>query len=229
MPYASRLYARPTAVASPAPTGTHRLPHGDRRDSWFHVPPGYCVDRPCGLILLLHGAGGHAQHGLDLVLPLADEAGAILVAPASSGHSWDVIVDRMYGPDVAVIDQALEHVVNRYAVDPARVAAGGFSDGASYALALGLANGDLFRRIVAFSPGYVPALEPVGRPAVFISHGTADAVLPVAQCSRRIVPMLREAGYAVDYREFDGGHEVPPAIARAAVEWLRTEVGGNAG
>jgi len=45
-------------------------------------------------------------------------------------------------------------------------------------------------------------------------------VLPIDQCSRRIVPMLRRAGYDVRYDEFEGGHTVPPAIASAAVDWL---------
>jgi predicted esterase len=36
------------------------------------------------------------------------------------------------------------------------------------------------------------------------------------------VPELRQAGYYVRYREFDGGHAVPAAIARDAVGWLRS-------
>jgi phospholipase/carboxylesterase len=31
---------------------------------------------------------------------------------------------------------------------------------------------------------------------------------------------VRDAGYDVRYREFDGGHTVPPAIAREAFAWL---------
>jgi predicted esterase len=59
---------------------------------------------------------------------------------------------------------------------------------------------------------------------LFVSHGTADRVLPIARCSRRIVPYLRARAYAVDYIEFDGGHDVPPSVAQAAVTWfLRTE------
>ena len=56
-------------------------------------------------------------------------------------------------------------------VDPARLVIGGFSDGASYALSLGLINGQLFRKVAAFSPGFVVTGEPEGKPRVFISHG----------------------------------------------------------
>lgn len=105
-------------------------------------------------------------------------------------------------------------------MDPARLAITGFSDGASYALSLGLTNGDLFSRVLAFSPGFAAPADRQGAPRIFISHGTADAVLPIDRCSRRIVPRLEQAGYDVTYVEFDGPHTVPPEIQRAAVDWL---------
>jgi predicted esterase len=40
----------------------------------------------------------------------------------------------------------------------------GFSDGASYALSLGLANGDLFTHVLGFSPGFMRVPRHVGRP-----------------------------------------------------------------
>jgi phospholipase/carboxylesterase len=110
----------------------------------------------------------------------------------------------------------------RYAVDPRQVGVEGFSDGASYALGIGLANGDLFSRLIAFSPGFSPEGRAVGRPDVFISHGTGDDVLPIDRCSRRIVPRLRGRGYDVRYQEFEGGHEVPAAITAQAMAWFRS-------
>lgn len=47
----------------------------------------------------------------------------------------------------------LLQVLSNYAVDTTRLGVGGFSDGASYALSLGLTNGDLFTHVIAFSPG----------------------------------------------------------------------------
>jgi predicted esterase len=109
---------------------------------------------------------------------------------------------------------------SRYAIDPAHVAIGGFSDGASYALSLGLTNGDLFTHIIAFSPGFMAPAEYEGKPRIFISHGTRDQVLPIDACSRRIVPQVRGAGYDVEYHEFDGPHTVPPEMTRRAVDWF---------
>ena len=45
-------------------------------------------------------------------------------------------------------------------------------------------NGDLFPRVLAFSPGFVPPGRPSGRPEVFITHGDADPILPFAATSR---------------------------------------------
>ena len=115
----------------------------------------------------------------------------------------------------------------RVAIDPARLTIEGFSDGATYALGVGLTNGDLFQRVVAFSPGFVPAVNPQAKPRIFISHGTRDQILPIDQCSRRIVPQLERARYAVEYKEFDGPHAVPPDIARAAIAWMNAPSAGR--
>ncbi|MBM7808900.1 putative esterase [Geodermatophilus bullaregiensis] len=217
---AATLTARPGAApgAPPPPPGTRPLGLEQTRDALLHVPAAG-VTGPVPLVVVLHGAGGDAESGLALLRPLADERGLLLLAPASRESTWDAVV-RGYGPDVAGVDRALAAVSGTVPVDAARVAVAGFSDGASYALGLGLANGELFRRVVAFSPGFVPPGPRTGRPPVFVSHGTADEVLPIDRTSREVVPELRDDGYDVTYREFDGGHVVPPEAAREAVDRL---------
>jgi predicted esterase len=59
-----------------------------------------------------------------------------------------------------------------------------------------------------------------GRPRVFVSHGTRDTVLPIDRSRRIIVPTLRRNGYIVTFREFDGGHDVPPPIAAEGLNWI---------
>jgi phospholipase/carboxylesterase len=171
-------------------------------------------------VLSLHGAGGDAEAGLALLRPLAEERGLLVVAPASRGSTWDA-VRGSDGPDADLVDRALVTVFAAFPVSPDRVAVAGFSDGASYALGLGLANGNLFRDVLAFSPGFVPPGAPrSGKPRIFVSHGDADEVLPIGRTSRRIVPALRDDGYDVTYREFRGPHTVPPEIVREAVDRL---------
>ncbi|MBG0830147.1 phospholipase [Planomonospora sp. ID67723] len=193
--------------------GTHRL---DGR-ALLHVPPDP-EDGPSRLAVVLHGAGGTAEQALRWLSPHAGADGLLLLAPQSVSSTWDVIVGG-YGPDAARLDAALKEVFARTAIDADHVAVAGFSDGASYALSLGVANGDLFRTVLAFSPGFMAPMVRHGRPRFFVSHGTGDPVLPIDRCSRRLVPALRETGYSVTYQEFDGGHEIPPQTVTAAVRW----------
>lgn len=87
-------------------------------------------------------------------------------------------------------------------------------------LALGRANGDLFPRVTAWSPGFLIADERVGKPAFNTSHGTVDPVLPIGTTSREIVPALRNAGYVVEYREFLGEHLVPADVLHESMAWM---------
>jgi predicted esterase len=216
---AGALTARPGAVtqATDAPRGFRRLDQQDMaRSGVLYVPSGYDPRQPAPLVVLLHGAGGDPRRAVDAIKRHAEAQGVIILAPASQGVTWDLIAERRYGSDARMLDALLREVFARYAVDPSRTVIAGFSDGGSYALSLGLSNGDLFGRILAFSPGFVLPLRQVGRPDVFISHGTSDPVLPIAATGRRVAATLRQAGYDVRLTEFDGGHFVPPAIAADA-------------
>lgn len=223
-----RLTARPVPQTTYASRpGLHPLGLANGRDGLLYVPASYTSARPTPLVVLLHGAGGNAQHGLAPLLPLADTAGLLLLAPDSRRQTWDIILGR-YGSDIGFIDQALTHTFSRYAVDPAHIAIGGFSDGASYALSVGITNGDLFSTILAFSPGFCAPADQIGQPRIYIAHGTRDTVLPITACSRRIVPQLQSAGYDLHYQEFDGPHTVPSEIAQAASSFfLGSEARGD--
>lgn len=217
-----RLTARPVAVATvpgEASAGVHRLGIGKQRDGLVVVPEDYRPDQPAPLVMMLHGAGGDAAGGLQPFRSLAPHPNAILLAVDSRNATWDMLLGG-YGPDVAFIDDALYRVFQRCAIDPAHVAVEGFSDGASYGLSLGLTNGDLFTHVIAFSPGFMAPASQRGKPHIYISHGAADRVLPVDRCSRRIAPVLRQAGYHVQYHEFQGPHVVPEEIAREALDWF---------
>ena len=216
----ARLLSRPGQQTSEGmPPGLHPLGLEEVHDGLIFVPTGYREDRPAPLVLMLHGAGGTARGGLAPFLDIAESNGLLLLAPDSRLRTWDVIMGG-YGPDVELIDRALQQTFSRYSVDPAHLALEGFSDGASYALSLGLSNGDLFSHIIAFSPGFMAPGRHYGRPRIYISHGIKDPVLPIDRCSRRIVPQLRAANYDLLYHEFPGIHNVPVDIADQALHWF---------
>lgn len=182
------------------------------------MPSTYPARQPLTLAVTLHGAGGDAHGGLAPLKDVADELGLLLLAPKSRHRTWDVLAHG-FGPDVELIDRALAQTFDRYLLDPARVIVAGFSDGASYALSVGITNGDLFDSVLAFSPGFAAPAAKRGSPRLFISHGTRDPVLPIDSTSRKLVPRFRRTGHEVRYAEFEGGHTVPPEIARTAATW----------
>jgi phospholipase/carboxylesterase len=210
---------RPASTAVGGTPGVHPLALGGQRDGLLLVPPAAETGAPLPLVLALHGAGGTARSMADLLVAPASTRGVLVLAPDSRRATWDVITGG-YGPDLAFVDEALAAVFAAHPVDAGALAIAGFSDGASYALSLGLTNGDLFTDVLAWSPGFAVPASQQGRPRVFVSHGTDDRVLPIDRCSRRIVPRLRAEGYDVTYEEFTGGHVVPPDIVASSLDRL---------
>lgn len=189
------------------------------RDGFLFVPRANSATHRMPLLILLHGATQRARL-FERLLPQADSAGVVIVAPDSREMTWDAIRGR-FGPDVAFIDRAITLTFDHAYIDPCRVVIGGFSDGASYALSLGVRNAKRLKGVVAFSPGFVIPAPDMQKLPVFIRHGTADQILPIDQTSRRLVGALRGAGFDVDYSEFDGPHTMRRDDAWLAMQWVR--------
>lgn len=213
------LTARPQTPTNPLAPGKHDLGISPVRDGFIYVPEGLQTDVPAPVLMLLHGATGQADNW-EGAFGLADSLGVVLIAPDSRGTTWDILVFGLFGPDVEFINSALGDLFEGVTVDPTRMGVAGFSDGASYALSLGLSNGDLFTHVIAWSPGFSAPINEVGRPSVFVSHGTTDGILSINNVRNTILPDLAESGYDVRYEEFEGGHVIPPIIARQAFDWF---------
>jgi phospholipase/carboxylesterase len=215
----ARLGARPGSPTVTPPLGLSQLGLASGRDGILYVPQSYSPDTPTPLFVALHGAGGEGT-GWASYYNRSEDRGFILLAPDSRSGTWDAIRGD-FGADVDFLDRALRHTFERCRIDSTRLALAGFSDGASYALSLGVSNGDLFSHLIAYSPGLFRPADPiVGRPRVYVSHGTGDDILPVSSSRDRIVPTFNADGYDVTYEEFDGGHQVPAAISESALDWF---------
>jgi len=104
--------------------------------------------------------------------------------------------------------------------DLRRVCLAGFSDGVSYARAVGVANGDLRTHAAGWSPGFMVVTEHVGKPRIYVSHRTEDTLLPLRQSLDRIVPTLKDREYHVTRHEFEGGHVLPRNVMTEALDWF---------
>jgi phospholipase/carboxylesterase len=213
-----RLTARPrSGVKTSLKSGPLGLGDGGR-DGVIQMPS-VIPDGHIPLLIFLHGASQTGARTITRVSAAAEQLGIAVIAPDSRRNSWDAIRGE-FDDDVVFLNRMLAHVFERLDVDPARLAIGGFSDGASYGLSLGLVNGDLFPRVVACSPGFIIQAPAHGKPRLFFSHGTMDQILPIDQCSRIMVPRLQSMGYDVTFRQFEGRHELPPEIALEALRWM---------
>jgi phospholipase/carboxylesterase len=211
-----RIEATPGGRGGNCAPGEHRLDLGGGRFAYLRVNPGGTAAHP--FLLALHGAGSGARGGLYAFRGGWSARGLVLLAPAAEGTTWSAL--RGTDTDLVIVERALRRAFARCRIDPARIAVGGFSDGATYALTLGLANGRLFRSVIALSAGGILGDDFTGNPRVFVAHGTKDNVLPIAQTSDVIVRELRTAGYRVTYVRFAAGHKVLASVSRRSIAWF---------
>ena len=214
-----RIRARPRSDVKTSATGEIKLGLVAERDAILQIPQN-AGSSPLPLLIMLHGATQSAGDMFWYLGSTHEEAGVAVLAPNSRDTTWDAMHGGSFGVDVEYLNRALERVFETTAIDPARVSVGGFSDGASYALSLGLINGDFFNSIVAFSPGFVISGDIHGQPRIYISHGTRDHILPIDRCGRRIAAGLKSYGYDVTFREFEGDHEIPAGVAREGLSFV---------
>ena len=189
------------------------------------------------LLVLLHGAGRASGDMIRKFAPEADRRGIVLLAPTSRGVTWDVIAINSKPPapgsvfderfrhvftstrDSERVDQAIDALGKVVPIDRKRTALGGFSDGATFALAIGMSRYSDFSAVIAWSPG-IPIENPTparGR-RVFVSHGRQDTVLSFDDDCDEIVPLLKNEGAVVTFLPFDGGHEVPKSAEGAFLD-----------
>ncbi len=174
------------AAAPAASPGVQKL----GANAYFYRPAsGSNSARP--LIVLLHGAGMSARNFLDGARGEADRCGCLLLSVQSAGATWDTIGlvrdaakggratrDQLFGADTERVEQALSVALRAADADRRSVMLVGFSDGASFALSLGLANPATVRGVIAFAPGF--HLEPTAinpRQRLFIAHSPTDQIL----------------------------------------------------
>ncbi|MDG4789998.1 PHB depolymerase family esterase [Micromonospora sp. WMMD1102] len=165
--------ARP--AVSPAP-GDHTLHldwQGVERNYELHAPPGYRPGVAVPLVVALHGrpssaAKLRAASGLDKV---ADREGFLTAYPNGIDGAWQATGGVGAVDDVGFLRAMVEHLVKTWGVDPRRVYATGFSDGARMSYELAVNASDVFAAIAPVSgpfewgrarsdTGYKPA-EPV--------------------------------------------------------------------
>jgi predicted esterase len=183
-------------------------------------------------LLLLHGTGGDEN---DLV-PLGQALlpGAALLSPRGAvlergqPRFFRRLAEGVFDLEdlhlrTAELATFVRAAATAYHLDPKRIVAVGFSNGANIAASLMLddtrllAGAVLLRPMVPFEPEARPNLRGV---PVLISAGRADPIVPAAQVERLGV-LLGEAGAAVEVRWQPGGHGLTKGDVEASSSFLR--------
>jgi phospholipase/carboxylesterase len=182
-------------------------------------------------LLLLHGTGGNEDSLVSLGRMLAPEASLLSPRGRVTEGSMPRFFRRLAE---GVFDQAdlvrrtdelaafLRQQVEEHGLEPARVTAVGFSNGANIAASLllrqpGLLHGAvLFRAMVPFEAERPSGL---GGTRIRLGEGRFDPIVPVEN-AERLAAMFRAAGAEVtlDWRE--AGHQLDAGEVEDARAWL---------
>jgi predicted esterase len=198
------------------------------------------------LLVLLHGAGHEQTTMVEHFEAEADMRGLVLLAPDSAGETWDVVESAKEPPspdsplanrlshrfaasrDSRRVDAAIASLMKIVPIDRARTVLAGFSDGATFALAMGLSSSEHFAAVIAWSPGIaIRDVSPARGRRVFVSHGRQDPILKFDVTCGEIVPLLQSEGADVTFLPFDGGHDAPPPVKDAFLDAVFGRVVGS--
>ncbi len=201
-----------------------RNDRGTRGGFSLYVPETWAASASPPLIVALHGGSGHGRDFLWSWLREARARGALLLSPTAQDRTWSI----MGGEDVdaARLAIAVDEIATTYRVDRSRVLLTGMSDGATYALMAGLADGMPFTHLAPACGALHPMLlarggiaAARGRP-IYLVHGALDWMFPV-EIARMGCDALQAAGARVVYREIeDLSHTYPRDENPRILDWL---------
>jgi phospholipase/carboxylesterase len=182
-------------------------------------------------LLLLHGTGGDENDLLPLGRML-DERAALL---SPRGKVLENGMPRFFRRlSMGVFDEEdlvnrthelasfVEEAASEYGLDPKRLFAVGFSNGANIAASLLLLHPDLLAGAVllrAMTPFELETLPDLSGTPVYLAAGRSDQMIP-PESTERLAELLREAGAEVTLDWQPGGHGIGRAEVEAARDWL---------
>jgi len=202
------------------------------------LPEGFDPEKEHPVVILLHGYGRKPSDYMRFY-DWFEAPDFIYVAPRApsvyegnpTGYSWylDVpedpegeLVYESWKRSEQYVADVLEHLKGKYKIGDAYLL--GHSQGGWLALSTGIRFHDQFKGAICCSggfgaEGFSPEEMEQGKGLrVFIAHGPVDEVE-----GRAARDTLTEAGYAVTYYEYDGGHGLNEGTLKAAEKWMKEE------
>ena len=199
---------------------------------------------PHPTILTLHGRGANAFDLLGLAPHLCQGRFLLIcpqgpletpIGPGATGYAWYPLT--MGGPpDVAAMVSSqqklqgfLDECLERYPIDPRKLALLGFSQGGVMAYILGLKMPERFAALAALSSWLPQEVFEQAPPdaaqslPTLVHHGSRDELIHVNR-ARAAVEKLREWRVPITYGEYDMGHEITARSLTDLSAWLEEKV-----
>ena len=188
-----------------------------------YVPEDYSPDRTWPLVVALHGGSGNGRNFLWTWLRDARSAGAILVAPTSTGRTW-ALAGR--DTDTPFLGQIVDMAKERWRIDESRMLLTGMSDGGSFTFISGLEAASPFTHLAPISTGFHPVMaqmadrERLSGLPIYLAHGTLDWMFDIGM-ARQAAEALTAVGAAVTWREIeDLSHTYPRELNPQILAWM---------
>ncbi len=191
------------------------------------------------LLLLLHGFGSNEEDLFSFASELPDEYFIVSArAPIDnfSGYAWysinfDADEKKFSNHEEARVSRDLianfiDELIDKYEIDTQKVTLIGFSQGTILSYSIALSYPEKMSRVVGLS-GYLNleivkenyADKDLSHLKMFISHGTADQVIPV-DWARKAPAVLNSLKIETVYKEYAVGHGVSPQNFYDFKNWL---------
>lgn len=182
-------------------------------------------------VLVLHGTGGNEDDLIGIAQTVAP--GAAVISPrgkvleGGAPRFFRRLAEGVFDPaEVRSRAEELAAFIRaalaRYELDPGRVFALGYSNGANIASTVMLTDPEVIHAAVLLRPMLVfePADESdLAGKAVLLSSGRVDPIVPV-ESVEKLVRLLEDRGAEVTLNWQLGGHNLVPSEVKEAAEWL---------
>jgi len=191
-------------------------------------------------IFLLHGYGSNKEDLFSFVPYLPPEFGIVaLNAPIGlpfGGYAWYELeitanMERLSNLNQAkesltLLQNNISHYCKTYKLNPQKVTAMGFSQGAILSWTLALDHPQLVQQVIGLSGVIDPELlaQPIAHYSGitgFASHGTEDATIPITY-PRKTVVALQKNNPNITYKEYAAGHTINPENFQDMLQWVQT-------
>ena len=184
-------------------------------------------------LLLLHGTGGDENDLIDLGRMLAPSAALLSprgrVLEGGASRFFRRLAEGIFDLEdlrlrTAELASFVERAAEGHSLDPSRIIAVGFSNGANIAASLLLTRPSLLRGAVLFRAmvPFEPAELVRSSARVLLSEGRSDPLVPRAN-AERLAELLRATGAMLTLEWQQAGHQLTQADAESARRWLELD------